>query len=57
VVEADNYLRLSLILASVLFLVGIGTTFKVRKVRWGLVAVGGALLVGALVVIVRQRVP
>jgi len=54
---ADNYLRLSVVLASVLFLVGIGTTFKITTARWGFVAVGAALLVGALVVIVSQPLP
>jgi hypothetical protein len=54
---ADNYLRLSLVLASVLFLVGIGTTFKLAKVRWGLAAVGGVLLLAALVLMLSQPVP
>lgn len=54
---SENYFRVSLLLAAVLFLVGIGTTFKIRKVRWGLVAVGGVLLVAGLVAIATQPVP
>jgi hypothetical protein len=48
---ADNYVRTTVILASVLFLVGISTQFPLRGVRYGLIAVGGALLVFAGVLI------
>ena len=54
---SENYFRVSLLLAAVLFLVGIGTTFKINKVRWGLVVVGGVLLVAGLVAIANQPVP
>ena len=54
---ADNYLRVSLVLAAVLFLVGISTTFKIRMVRWILAGVGGVLLVFAVVVIIRLPIP
>jgi len=48
---ADNYVRTTVILASVLFLVGISSHFPLRGVRYGLIAVGGALLVFAGVLI------
>ena len=48
---ADNYVRTTVILASVLFLVGISTQFPLRGVRYGLIAVGGALLVFAGILI------
>ncbi|GAA1640898.1 hypothetical protein [Georgenia ruanii] len=54
---ADNYVRITVLLASVLFLVGIGTTFKLKTVRYGLVAVGGLLLVTALIQIAQQPFP
>ena len=54
---ADNYVRITVILAAVLFLVGIGTTFLARRIRYGIVVVGGLLLVTALVLIVQQPVP
>lgn len=40
----DNYIRVTVILASVLFLVGISTQFPLRGVRWGLITVGIVLL-------------
>jgi hypothetical protein len=49
----DNYVRTTVILASVLFLVGISTHFPIRAVRFGLIAVGGALLLIAAVAILR----
>jgi hypothetical protein len=49
----DSYVRTTVILASVLFLVGISTHFPVRAVRFGLIAVGGALLLIAAVAILR----
>ena len=48
---ADNYVRTTVILASVLFLVGISTQFPLRGVRYGLIAVGAGLLVFAVVLI------
>jgi hypothetical protein len=41
-------------LAAVLFLVGIGSTFKLHTVRYVLVSVGAVLLILATVLIVRQ---
>ena len=43
----DKYIRVTVILASVLFLVGISTHFPYRAVRFGLVIVGAALLIFA----------
>jgi heme/copper-type cytochrome/quinol oxidase subunit 3 len=61
---SDEYVRTTVILASVLFLVGISTQFHVRAVRYGLIAVGTGLLIfgGVLIpadtpVITRGRCP
>jgi len=54
---ADNYVRTTVILASVLFLVGISSHFPLRGVRYGLIAVGGALLIFAGVLILRLPPP
>ncbi|HUK96258.1 MAG TPA: hypothetical protein VLV46_01265 [Gaiellaceae bacterium] len=43
----DHYVRVTVILASVLFLVGISTQFPIRRVRYGLITVGVVLLVFA----------
>lgn len=42
---ADKYVRLTVLLAAVLFLVGIGSRFPIPIARYGLIAVAGALLV------------
>lgn len=44
---SDKYIRVTVILASVLFLVGLGSHFPYRSVRIGLVVVGAALLIFA----------
>jgi hypothetical protein len=54
---ADNYVRITVLLAAVLFLVGIGTTFATNGIRYGIAGVGSLLLVAALVLIVQQPVP
>lgn len=46
---ADKYVRLTVFLAAVLFLVGIGSRFPVRVARYGLVGVAGALLVVSII--------
>ncbi len=46
---ADKYVRLTVLLAAVLFLVGIGSRFPVRAARYGLVGVAGALLIVSVV--------
>ena len=55
--DADDYVRLTLILAAVLFLIGIGSTFRLLGVRYALVGVGLVLLVFALVEIVQLPAP
>jgi hypothetical protein len=44
---ADHYIRATVILASVLFLIGISTQFPVRRGRYGLITIGLLLLVVA----------
>jgi hypothetical protein len=46
---ADKYVRLTVLLAAVLFLVGIGSRFPVLAARYGLIAVAGAILVLSVV--------
>ena len=46
---SDKYVRLTVVLASILFLVGISTHFPYRGVRYGLIGLGIALLVLSLV--------
>jgi hypothetical protein len=47
--RSDDYIRTTVFLATVLFLVGISTQFPLRGVRYGLVAVGTVLLVFSVV--------
>lgn len=47
----DHYIRLTVFLAGVLFLIGIGSTFTVVPVRYSLIAVGLVLLGVALVIL------
>jgi hypothetical protein len=44
-ITGDKYVRVTVILASVLFIVGISSHFPLKGVRFGLVALGAALLV------------
>jgi hypothetical protein len=46
---SDKYIRTTVFLASVLFLVGISTHFPLRGVRYALVGLGAVLLVFSLV--------
>jgi hypothetical protein len=46
---ADKYVRLTVLLAAVLFLVGIGSRFPLRVARYGLTGLAGALLVISVV--------
>ena len=50
----DNYVRITVFLAAVLFLVGIGSSFKLPGARYALVAFGSVLLVVAVVLILQQ---
>ena len=56
-VTADNYVRITVVLAAVLFLVGIGSTFEGHVVRVALTSVGGVMLLGAVVLIAQQPRP
>ena len=53
----DKYIRVTVILASVLFLVGISSHFPLTSIRIGLVAVGAALLVLAAIEILQLPRP
>jgi hypothetical protein len=46
---ADKYVRLTVILAAVLFLIGISSHFPVRVARYGLIGVAGLLLAVSVV--------
>jgi len=46
---ADKYVRLTVLLAAVLFLVGIGSRFPLRAARYGLIGVAGVLLLLSVV--------
>jgi hypothetical protein len=46
---ADKYIRDTVFLASVLFLVGISGQFRIRVARWGLIGVGALILVFAVI--------
>ncbi len=50
----DNYVRITVFLAAVLFLVGIGSSFKLYGVRYSLIGFGSALLIISIVLITRQ---
>lgn len=47
--RSDDYVRTTVFLASVLFLVGISTQFRIRGVRYALVGLGAVLLIVSLV--------
>jgi hypothetical protein len=50
----DNYIRITVFLAAVLFLVGISSTFKLHTIRYSLITVGAILLILATVLLLRQ---
>jgi hypothetical protein len=50
-VAGDKYIRVTVVLAGVLFLIGIGSTFTIAAVRYILLGIGAALLVSAIVLI------
>ncbi len=50
----DDYVRITVFLAAVLFLVGIGSTFKLYHIRYALITFGSVLLVLATVLILLQ---
>jgi hypothetical protein len=51
---SDNYIRITVFLAAVLFMVGIGSTFKLHQIRYALITFGTALLVLAVVLIFHE---
>jgi hypothetical protein len=53
-VVGDDYVRITVFLAAVLFLVGIGSTFKLHTIRYALIGVGSMLLILATVLILQQ---
>jgi hypothetical protein len=53
----DKYIRVTVLLASVLFIVGISTQFPSARVRVGLVCVGAALVLVAAVQILQLPGP
>ena len=50
----DDYVRITVFLAAVLFLVGIGSSFKLYGVRYALITFGSVLLIVSIVLILRQ---
>jgi hypothetical protein len=51
---SDNYIRITVFLAAVLFLVGIGSTFKLHQVRYALITFGTILLVLAVILLFNE---
>lgn len=56
-IVADNYVRITVVLAGVLFLIGIGSTFALLGVRYGLLTVGVLLLLAAVAMLAMQPAP
>src|SRR5262245_48629475 len=56
-VTGDRYIRVTVILATVLFIVGISSHFPLRSIRIGLVCLGAALLIFAAAEILRLPGP
>jgi hypothetical protein len=54
---ADDYVRTTVYLATVLFLVGISGHFRVRAARYGLVAVGSLMLIVASIQLIALPKP
>jgi hypothetical protein len=50
----DNYVRITVFLAAVLFLVGIASSFKLHGIRYALITFGSVLLILSVVLILRQ---
>jgi hypothetical protein len=53
----DEYVRITVLLAAVLFLIGIGSTFRAVGIRYALVGVGLGLLLFAVVLILQEPRP
>jgi hypothetical protein len=54
---ADDYVRITVLMASVLFLIGISGHFRIHGARVGLVAVSGAILTYAVVLLILAPKP
>jgi hypothetical protein len=52
----DDYVRITVFLAAVLFLVGIGSSFKLHGIRYALIVFGTTLLIVSIVLLARQPV-
>ena len=55
--NADNYVRTTVYLATVLFLVGISGHFKVRGARIGLISIAGVILVFSVISLITAPKP
>ena len=55
--DSDTYVRIVVYLATVLFLIGISSHFRVRSARIGLVVVGGAILAFSVVLLIQAPKP
>jgi hypothetical protein len=53
-VTGDQYVQITVFLAAVLFLVGIGSSFRLHGVRYALITFGSILLIFAVVLILHQ---
>jgi hypothetical protein len=51
---SDDFVRITVFLAAVLFLIGIGSSFKLHGVRYALIVLGTALLILSIVQILQQ---
>jgi hypothetical protein len=51
---SDEYVRITVFLAAVLFLVGIGSSFALHGVRYALITIGTVLLIVSIVLILQQ---
>jgi hypothetical protein len=56
-IHGDDYVRITVWLASVLFLVGISTQFPFRGARYGLIAVGVVILVFSVTQLIALPIP
>ena len=51
---SDDFVRITVLLAAVLFLVGIGSSFKLHGVRYALIVIGTGFLIVSVVLILQQ---
>jgi hypothetical protein len=56
-IAGDHYVRITVLLAGVLFLIGIGSTFTIAGARYALLGVGVALFATAVVLILLEPGP